>query len=282
MDNKRLEAIDLILVLKILLEKKKQVIVCCLVTTILGLLYPMTKPPIYTSSAMVYKCVNKQIGNVSDSNLIEENGIDINSYIELMRLPKIIDSAVNKIQTNDDQEKAQIHRLLSNGLKVELIRNTGLISIKANGRTPKEAQQLTQGVIESYIEYIRDNKNILLARESEFLEKEVTKAKDEVIEVNNQLLVTPKDESNETYRQLKLDAKVREEIYDRMVKEWKTAQVRQQQPLEEIQVVSPASLPTSEGGPRSERGKYVLIGLAVGILMSFGYVFLLYKQKLNK
>ncbi len=90
---------------------------------------------------------------------------------------------------------------------------------------------------------------------------------------------TPKNESSQSYRQLQRDVKIKEDIYANLVKEQESSKIREQMNSEEIQVVSPANLPTAESGPRSKKKLYAVAGFAIGALLSLGYGLLCYRKE---
>lgn len=281
MNKDKTEEIDIFLLVKLMLQNKKQVLAFWIGAAVIGVMYSMLCSPIYYSRADIYIDDDKQIGNVSDTNFITYPPKDTNSYVELIRLPVVKDVAVAKMQPANNEEKEVLYDLLSEGLKIELARGTSLISITAKGRTPEEAQKLVNCILDSYFELLTEKKRASLVREKDFLEKQLDVTKKDIMTINQQLLNTPLDESSTSYWQLQLDLKANGDIYARLLKEWKTALIREQQ-VDDVQVISSANLPAAESGPHSEPGKFTAIGFAIGIILSIGYGLFLYWKNIQR
>ena len=278
--NEQEYEIDLAKLGEILWQKKKQVLALCVAGVALGFAYPMTQPASYSSTAEVQVCADVSVANLSDSiNLSDEKKLNIMSIVEMLRSPGVIEATVNNMESDSPQQKAILSSILSKGLKIENIRGTDLVKITAQGRTPEEAQQFAQGLTETFIRVHSSNKQAIQSRKVAFLDKQVADAKTALMDAEKKAAASPNNESSQSYRQLQRDVKIKEDIYANLVKEQESSKIREQMNSEEIQVVSPANLPTTESGPRSKKKLYAAVGFAIGALLSLGYGLLCYRKE---
>ncbi len=289
MDDKEREyEIDLEKLGKILWRKKKKVMALCIAGVLLGFAYPMTQPASYSSTIEVRVKTDERVANLSDTiNLAEDKPINIMSIVELLQSPGMVEKAVKNMDSVDPQEKERLISALQMDskaalrtiLKIENIRGTDLVKITAEGRTPEQAQEFAQELTDTFIQSHSSNKQAIQSRKADFLDKQVADAKKALMDAEEKAASSPKNESSQSYRQLQRDVKIKEDIYANLVKEQESSKIREQMNSEEIQVVSPANLPTTESGPRSKRKLYAVVGFAIGALLSLGYGLLCYRKE---
>ncbi len=289
MDAKEQEyEIDLVKLGKILWKKKKQAAALCMAGAMLGFAYPMTQPARYSSTIEVRVKTDERVANLSDTiNLAEDKPINIMSIVELLQSPGMVEKAVKNMDSVDPQEKERLISVLQMDskaalktiLKIENIRGTDLVKIIAEGRTPEQAQELAQKLTDTFMQSHSRNKQAIQSRKAEFLDKQVADAKKALADAEEKAASSPKNESNQSYRQLQRDVKIKEDIYANLVKEQESSKIREQMNSEEIQVVSPANLPTTESGPRSKKKMYAAVGFVIGALLSLGYGLLCYRKE---
>ena len=283
MDGKEKEIeIDLAKLGRIMWGKKKQVLALCVAGAAIGFAYPMTRPAVYTSSAMIQ--IRSDVGVAALSEAIAQSGEmrsgnNIMGIVEQLRSPAVLEETVKNLPAEEGKDKAVLSAAIAKGLKVENIQKTDLIRITAQGNTPQEAQKFAQGITDSFISLHNSKNQDVQARKAEFLTKQVAEAKQAVATADEKLISAPKNESNQEYRQLERDAKIKEDIYANLVKEQEASKIRQQMNSEEIQIVSPANLPTTESGPRTKKKQYAAVGLVLGALISLGYGLLCYRKE---
>lgn len=281
MDDKEREyKIDLEKLGKILWQKKKQVLALCVAGAVLGFTYPLTQPPLYSSTVEVQVSSEVKVANLFDFKTIsDDKSLNIMSVVEMLRSPGVIEATVNNIEPDSPQQKAIISSTLSKGLKIENIRGTDLVKITAQGRTPEEAQQFAQGLTDTFIRVHSSNKQAIQSRKADFLDKQVADAKQALMEAEEKVTASSQDESSQAYHQLQREVKIKEDIYANLVKEQESSRIREQMNSEEIQVVSPANLPSTESGPRSKKKVYAVAGFAIGALLSLGYGLFCYRNE---
>ena len=284
MDDKEREyEIDLAKLGKILWQNKKQVMALCVAGMLLGFAYPMTQPASYSSAVEVQVSSEVKVANLFDFKTIsDDKSLNIMSVVEMLRSPGVIEATVNNMESDSPQQKAVLSSILSKGLKIENIRGTDLVKITAQGRTPEEAQQFAQGLTDTFIQSHSSNKQAIQSRKADFLDKQVADAKKALMDAEEKAASSPKNESSQSYRQLQRDVKIKEDIYANLVKEQESSKIREQMSSEEIQVVSPANLPTTESGPRSKKKMYAAVGFVIGALLSLGYGLLCYRKENKK
>jgi len=265
MDTKEQEyEIDLTKLGRILWQKKKQVGALCVAGAVLGAAYPLIQPVSYSSTAEVQVRSDVSVGNLFEAKVETDNQTTINimSIVELLRSPGVIEATVDSIAPDSEHDKAVLKSTLTKGLKIEQLRGTDLIKITAQGRTPEEAQQFTKGLTDNFIRIHSSNKQAIQVRKSDFLYKQVADAKRVLMETEEKVIAAPK-----------------EDIYINLVKETESSRIREQMNSEEIQLVSPANLPTTESGSRSKNKLFAVVGFAVGALLSLGYGILCYRKE---
>ncbi len=280
--------IDLAKLGKILWQKKKQVMALCVAGAALGSAYPMTQPASYSSTIEMRVKTDERVANLSDAiNLADNQPINILGIVELLQSPGVVEKAVNSMDSVDYQEKERLitdlqtdsKAVVKEALKIENIRGTDLVKITAEGRTPEQAQELAQKLTDTFMQSHSSNKQAIQSRKADFLDKQVADAKKALMDAEEKAAATPKNESSQSYRQLQRDVKIKEDIYANLVKEQESSKIREQMNSEEIQVVSPANLPTTESGPRSKKKLYAVAGFAIGALLSLGYGLLCYRKE---
>ena len=281
MDDKEREyEIDLEKLGKILWQKKKQVLALCVAGAAIGFAYSLTQPPSYSSTVEVQVSSEVKVANLFDFKTIsDDKSLNIMSIVEMLRSPGVLEATVNNMESVSPQQKVVLSSTLSKGLKIENIRGTDLVKITAQGRTPEEAQQFAQGLTDTFIRVHSSNKQAIQSRKADFLDKQVADAKQALMEAEEKVTASSQDESSQAYRQLQREVKIKEDIYANLVKEQESSKIREQMNSEEIQVVSPANLPTTESGPRSKKKLYAVAGLAIGALLSLGYGLLCYRKE---
>ena len=286
--NEQEYEIDLAKLGGILWQKKKQVLALCVAGAAIGFAYPLTQPPSYSSTIEMRVNTDERVANLSDTiNLAEDKPINIMSIVELLQSPGMAEKALRNMDSVDPQERERLlsalqidsKTALKTILKIENIRGTDLVKITAAGRTPEQAQELAQKLTDTFIQFHSSNKQAIQSRKADFLDKQVADAKKALMDAEEKAAASPNNESSQSYRQLQRDVKIKEDIYANLVKEQESSKIREQMNSEEIQVVSPANLPTTESGPRSKKKLYAVAGFAIGALLSLGYGLLCYRKE---
>lgn len=191
-DNDR---IDLKKLFSLICEKKMIVIAIIVICTIIATIVAFILPKSYQSTTLV----RVKSGSSSMSGyaaMAAGFGIDIGggssgspeSYIELMKSREVLEPIIAELDLPDeDKEKLTAEGFAKKNLEVTNIKKTDLITIAAYGKTPEEAQMISQGVADNFLALMtklnkEDNSTTL-----KFLDERMKIAKEEMETAENKL-----------------------------------------------------------------------------------------------
>lgn len=189
------DTIDLRKLFSLMIEKKMIVIAIIVICTIIATIVAFVLPKSYQSTTLV----RVKSGGSSMSGyaaMAAGFGIDIGggssgspeSYIELMKSREVLEPIIAELDLPDeDKEKLTAEGFAKKNLEVTNIKKTDLITIAAYGKTPEEAQMISQGVADNFLALMtklnkEDNSSIL-----KFLDERMKIAKEEMETAENKL-----------------------------------------------------------------------------------------------
>ena len=189
------DTIDLRKLFSLMIEKKKIVIAIIVVCTIIATIVAFVLPKSYQSTTLV----RVKSGSSSMSGyaaMAAGFGIDIGgsssaspeSYIELMKSREVLNPIIEKIDlTDEEREKMKADDFFKKYLEITNTKKTDLINIAAYGKTPEEAQMISQGVADNFLALMtklnkEDNSTTL-----KFLDERIKIAKEEMETAENKL-----------------------------------------------------------------------------------------------
>lgn len=189
------DTIDLRKLFSLMIEKKTIVIAIIVFCTIIATIVAFVLPKSYQSTTLV----RVKSGGSSMSGyaaMAAGFGIDIGggssgspeSYIELMKSREVLEPIIAKLDLPDeDKEKLTAEGFAKKNLEVTNIKKTDLITIAAYGKTPEEAQMISQGVADNFLALMtklnkEDNSSVL-----KFLDERMKIAKEEMETAENKL-----------------------------------------------------------------------------------------------
>lgn len=189
------DTIDLRKLFSLMLEKKKIVIAIIVICTLIATIVAFVLPKSYQSTTLV----RVKSGSSSMSGyaaMAAGFGIDIGggssgspeSYIELMKSREVLEPIIAELDLPDeDKEKLTAEGFAKKNLEVTNIKKTDLITISAYGKTPEEAQMISQGVADNFLALMtklnkEDNSTTL-----KFLDERIKIAKEEMETAENKL-----------------------------------------------------------------------------------------------
>lgn len=189
------DTIDLRKLFSLMIEKKMIVIAIIVICTIIATIVAFVLPKSYQSTTLV----RVKSGGSSMSGyaaMAAGFGIDIGggssgspeSYIELMKSREVLEPIIAKLDLPDeDKEKLTAEGFAKKNLEVTNIKKTDLITIAAYGKTPEEAQMISQGVADNFLALMtklnkEDNSSVL-----KFLDERIKIAKEEMETAENKL-----------------------------------------------------------------------------------------------
>lgn len=189
------DTIDLRKLFSLMLEKKKIVIAIIVICTIIATIVAFVLPKSYQSTTLVR--VKSSSSSMSGYAAMAAGfGIDIGgggagspeSYIELMKSREVLEPIIAELDLPDeDKEKMTAAGFAKSNLEVTNMKKTDLITIVAYGKTPEEAQMISQGVADNFLALMtklnkEDNSTTL-----KFLDERIKIAKEEMETAENKL-----------------------------------------------------------------------------------------------
>lgn len=189
------DTIDLRKLFSLMIEKKKIVLAIVVICTIIATIVAFVLPKSYQSTTLV----RVKSGGSSMSGyaaMADGFGIDTGggssgspeSYIELMKSREVLEPIIAELDLSDeDKEKLTAEGFAKKNLEVTNIKKTDLITIAAYGKTPEEAQMISQGVADNFLALMtklnkEDNSSVL-----KFLDERIKIAKEEMETAENKL-----------------------------------------------------------------------------------------------
>lgn len=186
------ESIDLGRLMHIMMERKKitgGLIAGC---TVLALGVSFILPKQYESTALVQtRSAGKDIGGAAA--MAAAMGVNLGgsssnasplNYIELMKSRRVLDPIIDQIDWPDEKKKPDAKAFAKKHLKIENTKQTNLITVTATGRTPEEAQSISQGVVDNFLTMQTENSRQTQSLLIQFLNENIDAAKTEAEEAS--------------------------------------------------------------------------------------------------
>lgn len=193
------DTIDLRKLFSLILEKKKIVIAIIVICTIIATIVAFILPKSYQSTTLVrVKSSGSSSAMAGYAAMAAGFGIDIGdlgssssspeSYIELMKSREVLNPIIEKVDLTDkERQELEIKDFIKKYLVITNTKKTDLITIAAYGKTPEEAQMISQGVADNFLALMtklnkEDNSTTL-----KFLDERIKIAKEEMETAENKL-----------------------------------------------------------------------------------------------
>lgn len=188
-DTKRPASIDLVDVVKFLWLRKKVVIAIVGISVTLAVAITFFLPKQYESTALVQtRSAGKDIGDGAVA-VAAAMGIDVGArnsstsplnYIELMKSRRVLDPIIDKMDWSDVNKKPTVKEFIQNYIKFVNMKQTNLITVTAKGRTPEEAQMISQGIVDNFLFMQTENSQQTQSLLVRFLNERIETTKNEV------------------------------------------------------------------------------------------------------
>lgn len=197
MDTQNNDTIDLKKLFSLMIEKKTIVIAIIVICTIIATIVAFVLPKSYQSTTLVRVKSGSSSSMAGYAAMAAGFGIDIGgagsssspeSYIELMKSREVLNPIIEKIDlTDEEREKMKADDFFKKYLEITNTKKTDLINIAAYGKTPEEAQMISQGVADNFLALMtklnkEDNSTTL-----KFLDERIKIAKEEMETAENKL-----------------------------------------------------------------------------------------------
>ena len=190
MENKELQedTIDLGRLAQIAANHKKEVGSIIIGCTLLAAGISFMLPKQYESTALVQtRSVGKDISGLS--SMASLMGINIGSgssnsaspinYIELMKSRHVLEPVIDSLEWEDEKNKPDATGFAKRNLDIKNTKQTNLITVTAKGRTPEEAQKISQGVVDNFLAMQTDMNQQTQSLLVKFLNERIETAKKE-------------------------------------------------------------------------------------------------------
>lgn len=191
------DTIDLKKLFSLMLEKKMIIIAIVVICTIIATVVAFVLPKSYQSTTLVRVKSSSSSSMAGYAAMAAGFGINIGgagssaspeSYIELMKSREVLNPIIEKIDlTDEEREKMKADDFFKKYLEITNTKKTDLINIAAYGKTPEEAQMISQGVADNFLALMtklnkEDNSTTL-----KFLDERIKIAKEEMETAENKL-----------------------------------------------------------------------------------------------
>ena len=192
--NNSEETIDLRKLLSVAGENKKILIAIIVICTVIAVIVAFVLPKSYQSTTLVrVKGVNTNVSGYA--NIAASMGFDVGgssatpeNYMELMKSREVLEPIMAQIDMpEEDKEKLTTEDFIKKYLEITNAKNTDLINVAAYGKTPEEAQMISQSVADNFLTLMtdlnkEDNSTVL-----KFLNDRIAIAKEEMETAENKL-----------------------------------------------------------------------------------------------
>ena len=109
------------------------------------------------------------------------------NYIELMKSRTVLDPIIDNMEWDDPKKKPTAKDFAKKNLDIQNTKQTNLITVTAKGRTPEEAQMISQGVVDNFLAMQTDKNQQTQSLLVTFLNDRIETAKKESDEAAQKL-----------------------------------------------------------------------------------------------
>ena len=191
--NETKDSIDLKKLLAVAKEQKFILLAIIVVCTVIAIIVAFVLPKSYQSTSLV----KLKSSSNSAMSMAAGFGIDLNTgggssspedYIELMKSREVLEPIIANLDIPDkDKEHMTAEGFAKANLEITNTKKTNLITISAYGKTPEEAQMISQGVVDNFLALMtklnkEDNSSTL-----NFLNDRIKISKDELTKAEDAL-----------------------------------------------------------------------------------------------
>ena len=194
--NNNEETIDLRKLFSIMGEKKKVIIPIIVICTVIAIVIAFVLPKTYQSNTLVRIKSSNNSAISGMAAMAAGLGIDVGgsssaspeNYMELMKSREVLEPIMEQVDMpEEDKEKLTTEDFVKKYLEITNAKKTDLINIAAYGKTPEEAQMISQSVADNFLTLMtklnkEDNSSAL-----KFLNDRMSIAKEEMETAENKL-----------------------------------------------------------------------------------------------
>lgn len=183
MDLEKEESIDLGKLWQVTKAHKKVVggiiVGCTAIATITAFVLPKQ----YESTTLVQtRNANKEMGGQAAAAMAALGvgggaSSPTNNYMELMKSRTVLDPIIDSMDWEDPDKKPDAKQFAKSNLDIKNTKGTNLIEVTAKGKTPEEAQQISQEVVDNFLKMQTDNSQQTQILLVQFLNGRIEEAK---------------------------------------------------------------------------------------------------------
>ncbi len=193
MENKNVQedTIDLGKLAAVAIDHKKEIATIVAGCTILAAGISFVLPKQYESTTLVQtRNAGKDIsGAVAMASMM---GINVGggssssasptNFIELMKSRHVLEPVIDSLEWEDEKKKPSAEGFAKANLDIKNTKQTNLITVTAKGRTPEEAQKISQGVVDNFLAMQTDMNQQTQSLLVKFLNERIENSKQEADE----------------------------------------------------------------------------------------------------
>jgi Uncharacterized protein involved in exopolysaccharide biosynthesis len=191
--------IDLSKLFHIMMVRWKMVVTIVLMCTVLALVIAFTLPKQYESTTLVQTRATNKVdvsGAAAAMALLGLGGGSASSptmnYIELMKARTVLEPIIEALNFPQD-EKLDAKKFAKKYLDIKNTKGTNLIEVTARGKTPEEAQMISQAVVDNFLIMQTDMNQETQSLLVKFLDKRIADSKQESEEAEQKLATFSKE-----------------------------------------------------------------------------------------
>ena len=194
--NNNDSTIDLRKLLSIMGEQKKIIIPIIVLCTVLSIVIAFVLPKTYQSNTLVRIKSSNNSAMSSMAAVAAGFGIDVGgsssaspeSYMELMQSREVLEPIMEQVDMpEEDKEKLTTEDFIKKYLEITNTKKTDLINIAAYGKTPEEAQMISQSVADNFLTLMTKLNKEGNSSSLNFLNDRMSIAKEEMETAENKL-----------------------------------------------------------------------------------------------
>ena len=179
------ESIDLGRLMHILYDRRKTVGAIVGGCTALALIVSFALPKTYESTTLVQtRSAGKSLGGAAamaaalGAGAAGAAGAELN-FIELMKSRTVLEPIIDQLEWEDEKDKPDAKKFAKKFLKIENTKQTNLITVTATGKSPEEAQMISQSVVDNFLAMQTDKAKQTQSTLIKFLDERITESKQE-------------------------------------------------------------------------------------------------------
>ena len=174
------ESIDLGKLMQIMYNRRKTVGTIVGGCTALALIVSFALPKTYESTTLVQTRGAGTGGASAMAAMLGggSGGAELN-FIELMKSRTVLEPIIDQMEWEDEKKKPQAKDFAKKFLKIENTKQTNLITVTAIGKSPEEAQMISQNVVDNFLAMQTDKAKQTQSTFVKFLNERIDEAKQE-------------------------------------------------------------------------------------------------------